>query len=106
MKNQRKFKIFSLLLLLFVAITGLIFGSIGSTELLRNADQIRTSVQLPVASQIASKTMWVAMSMCVLYIFIFKERKRNLFWLLLSFFGIIIFSIKKLVGEWLYAKEN
>lgn len=106
MRKQAKFKIISLFLMFLVAIGGLTLGFIGSTELLRHADQITIVSQLPLASQISGKIMWVSMTMFVAYIFIFKEKKRNLFWIILSFFGIIFFSIKKIVGELMYAKKN
>lgn len=74
MRKQAKFKIISLFLMFLVAIGCLALGFIGSSELLRHVDQITTVSQLPLASQISGKIMWIAMTMFVAYIFIFKEK--------------------------------
>ncbi|TOY69702.1 hypothetical protein DIS12_06935 [Leuconostoc citreum] len=93
-------KVIYLSLLLCVTLLGLILSIHGATELIHNVNNLsHTSVVLdvPITSKLSGWIMWLSFAMFILYIFLFKERKRNLFWMLISFIGIIIFSITSLI---------
>ncbi len=101
MTSQKRIKQLLLVTFILLSMTGVYLGFRGASELFASIDveNVTSSTKLtqPLESKIASYLNISVGIAVIVYMLIFKEKKTNIFWLLLGPIGVIIFSVKKLL---------
>ena len=106
MINKKGIKLTFLVAFTIFSILGLYLGFRGATTIFSSIDSENvtssTKIIQPLESKIASYLNILVGIVVFAYIVAFKEKKTNIFWLILGPIGVLAFSIKKL----LYLKKG
>lgn len=106
MNNKIMIKKISLFFLFILSILGLVLSIMGTNQLFASGQAGKIPLELPFVSQVANVLFWVMLVCHISFLFIFKERKSNILWLILSFPGVVIFSIKTLLKKEIDKNES
>ena len=101
MINKKEIKILFLIVSTLTSVLSLYLGFRGATHIFSsiNPEDITNSTKIPqpFESKVASYLNILVGIVVFVYIIIFKEKKKNIFWLILGPIGIILFSVRKLI---------